>query len=274
MSKIAVLTTKVTQYPGYDTYTIREFLSLSQDTLRKIDSIYIAESASDKKLRKVACRAAAFSISIMPMLPEDVIDVAESNVVKLPTCNVYVNRFKLRPVEGFALATGEADVVNATITRLSEEVCTLLTDIDYDPAKGGGELLKSILEQMFQGLGVHDTKAMREKILTSAMTKYSSRITTTRTDNEIQRLDRIMRYQGLDVGDAHKVKTRAVKLPLTYFKSKIDFAEYLVKRLPDTVEIRKRNALKFKVCCELNDAELLKLATDATQQEALISKYR
>lgn len=274
-----VITKKHMDYPGYDTYTAHEFLVIGEQILRNIEMVLIEERVSNRKLRKVRNRMNTFNIVEIDMLPDDVIDVAESNVVQLPHGNVYVNRFKLRPVESFALAAGETDVVNATIARLSEEVCTLLTDINFDPAKGGGELLKSILELMFQGLGVHDTKAMREKILTSAMTKYSSRITTTRTDrrtqdNEIQRLDRTMRYQGLDVGDAHKVKARAVRLPLMYFKSKIDFAEYMVKRLPATVEIRKRNALKFKVCCELNDAELLKLATDVVQQEALISKYR
>lgn len=284
-----IITRKPEAYPHYDTYTAYEFLVISAELLRNMEMVLIDERMSARKLRKIRNRMNAFNIVEIDMLPEDVVDVAESNVVRLPTGNVYVNRFKLRPVESFAIATGEASVIDATIIRLGEEVCTVLSDIKYDPAKGGGELLNSILELMFQGLGIHDTKTMREKILTCAMARYNSRINMTKhirqardamMDAEIMRaaeaLRGVVHKRVYVVGLERVMKAKGFlqnPSPVRYFKTKQELAEHLASKLPDTVEIRKRNALKFKVCCELNEAELLRLATDVNKQTEFVSKF-
>lgn len=277
-------------YPGYDTYTAHEFLVIGEQILRNIEMVLIEERVSNKKLRKIRNRMNAFNIVEIDMLPEDVIDVAESNVVQLPHGNVYVNRFKLTTAECFALNTGDAAINDATIARLSEEVCTLMVDANCNLLEKDSGLVRTAIELMFQGLGVYDTMVMREKILTGAMMRYNARVNVKQRirhardqmmDKEIlegiQVLKRIAHKHPFSAGEPFNVKPKAFlkdPVPVKYFKTKQELAEHLASLLPDTVEIRKRNALKFKVCCELNDAELLKLATDVAQQEALISKYR
>lgn len=285
-----IITQKPGAYPNHYTYTAYEFLVIGEETLRDIEMVLIEERVSDKKLRKIRNRMNAFNIVEIDMLPEDVIDVAESNVVQLPHGNVYVNRFKLTPAECFALNTGDSAINDATIARLSEEVCTLMVDANCNLLEKGSELVRSTIELMFQGLGVYDTMVMREKILTGAMMRYNARVNAKQRirhardqmmDKEImegiQVLKRIVHKHPFSAGEPFNVKPKTFlkdHVPVKYFKTKQELAEHLASQLPDTVEIRKRNALKFKVCCELNDAELLKLATDAAQQEALISKYR
>lgn len=279
-----VITKKHMDYPGYDTYTAHEFLVIGEQILRNIEMVLIEERVSNKKLRKIRNRMNAFNIVEIDMLPEDV------NVVQLPHGNVYVNRFKLTPAECFALNTGDTAINDATIARLSEEVCTLMVDANCNLLEKGSELVRSTIELMFQGLGVYDTMVMREKILTGAMMRYNARVNAKQRirhardqmmDKEImegiQVLKRIAHKHPFSAGEPFNVKPKAFlkdPVPVKYFKTKQELAEHLASQLPDTVEVRKRNALKFKVCCELNDAELLKLATDAAQQEVLISKYR
>lgn len=291
---IVVITTKPEQFPNYYTYTAYEFLVLSQETLKGINCIYIAESIPSKKYKKVEKRAKAFTISIIPALPEDVIDVAESNVVRMPTGNVYVNRFKLTPKECFALATGETTYIDATVTRLSMEVVTLMEDVNYEPTKGGGELFTSILELMFQGLGKYNTNDMRQAVIGKAIMAFtlrgniSKRMSRHRDISMLKGMENLRdlinekrpgmfrRTLGFTAGEERVVKPKAFlqdPSPVRYFKTKQELAEYLASKLPETVEIRKRNALKFKICCELGEAELLKLATDLRHQQAFIDKY-
>lgn len=280
---IVVITTQPEQFPNYYTYTAYEFLALSQETLKNINCIYIAESIPSKEYKKIEKRTNAFTITIIPVLPEDVIDVAESNVVRMPTGNVYVNRFKLTPKECVALDTGDTAFIDAIINRLSNEACNLLMDVNYNPNKGKGELVKSILNLMFEGLGGYNTPELRELVVKSAIAKHRSRINMT---NRIRQAREIMMDKEILRGIVHKriftageervVKPKAFlqdPSPVRYFKTKQELAEHLASKLPETAEIRKRNALKFKVCCELGEAELLKLATDLRHQQAFIDKY-
>lgn len=284
-----IITRKPEAYPHYDTYTAYEFLVISAELLRHMEMVLIDERMSDRKLRKIRNRMNAFNIVEIDMLPEDVADVVESNVVRLPHGNVYVNRFKLTPAECFALKTGDVAINDATIARLSEEVCTLMVDANCNFLEKGSELVRSTIELMFQGLGVYDTLVMREKILTGAMTRYNARVNAKQRirhardqmmDAEILRSAEVLRgvvhKRVYVVGLERVMKAKGFlqnPSPVRYFKTKQELAEHLASKLPDTVEIRKRNALKFKVCCELNEAELLKLATDFSKQAAFVSKY-
>lgn len=278
-----IITRKSADFPNYYTYTAHEFLTLSEEYLRVIASVMIVERMSDKKLRKIRNRMNAFNIVEIDMLPEDVIDVAENSTVYLQNSNVHVN-VRIPSHEDLQSLNDEV------LVTLGNEVKKLMDITSYSPDSKMSYELMSGLSQFFNRLGNYNTEGLRREVMARAVRQFKTHddiakaITRARDKlidasafrQSMQRVGRVIPLYGCTAGEERVVKPKAFlhdPSPVRYFKTKQGLAEHLASMLPETVDIRKRNALKFKVCCELGETELLKLATDLQHQQAFINKY-
>lgn len=86
----------------------------------------------------------------------------------------------------------------------------------------------------------------------------------------------VVHKQGFTAGKERRVKVKPwLENPqiVQMFKSKQELADHLVSKLPKGTELRKRNALKFKICVEMSEDAVLSLAADTKAQVTLVNKY-
>lgn len=260
-----VITKNHMQYPGYDTYTAYEFLQVNAERLRNVEMVLIAERMNTKKLRKIRNRMNAFNIVEIDMLPDDVIDVAEANSVYLPHSGIHVNVKDVSNPE---------EVRKTLLKHLREMSDKILKETGFDPNKlrPAGQPLLWIDTINPPGISpmlkLRDSaEELKRELLVKRPSMYRSKSVPPGV---------IVHKHGFTAGKEHRVKVKPwLENPqiVQLFKSRQELADYLVAKLPKDTELRKRNALKFKICVELSEDKVLTLAADPKAQVALVNKY-
>lgn len=260
-----VITKKHMQYPGYDTYTAYEFLQINAERLRNVEMVLIAERMNTKKLRKIRNRMNAFNIVEIDMLPEDVIDVAEINSVYLPHSGIHVNVKDVSNPE---------EVRKTLLKHLREMSDKILKETGFDPSKLRPAGQPPFWIDTIAPPGISPMLKLRDSA--EELKRAVLEMKPGMHRRNIQELGRTVHKRGFTAGKERHLKVKPwLENPqvVQLFKSRQELADYLVAKLPEGTELRKRNALKFKICVELSEDKVLTLAADRDAQVALVNKY-
>lgn len=213
MSKLAILTTRHNQYPGIDTYSYYEFMALSDERLREMNVLYVADRQSTKHMRKLKRRAASHDIWIKRLH----------------------NTIKFKPVS-----------ITAPVHMLRSGIYVNIKE-NVNPE----EIRKALLGHV---------REMTKRLLQN--TGYGAiKLPAPGADDPKRR-------------PIFGTKLKATRPPIgRLFNSKFELADYVVGMMPKSTEVRRRNALKYHICCKLDETALVELALYPCQQNQLVIDF-
>ena len=231
-----LITNRAHLYPEYTTHTFYSFIGLTKDELLKIKYVYVETTLVTAQLRKLGGIFERYGILQVDDIPKD---PNNCMYVKLPHSGKVVSINALSMADLSSLGVGSADELREVIMRL-DRIRSRMDERRIN-MEGTDKLIREALREHIKVLGkVNHTRPFTEASVTTRNPK------------------------------PFLIDPR----PGQYFATKQELADHLVSRLPEGVEIRKRNALRFKICVEMNEEDLVTLAANKLAQNKLLAKYQ
>lgn len=231
-----LITNRSRLYPEYNTHTFYSFTSLPDEELVKVKYIYVEATLVTLQLRKLGEVIERFGILQVDSIPKD---PNNCMYLKLPYSGKVVTIDALTEDEIRRLGFSSIDAVKDAIQRMDKIRSKM--DARRLQARSTDNLIHSMINEYLKlGGTVKHTRPF---------TRGSETVLNPKTYLTDPR-------------------------PVNYFANKQELADYLVSELPEGVEVRKRNALRFKICVEMNEEDLVTLAASKLAQKNLLAKYQ